>query len=76
MPYNDNTAQYRRVGNEAYSNVCGQMKHEVPAFITTRVAQQHQSLLSSWTPEAFYTRFYNHAHRLRLEKLLFRRFFF
>ena len=25
---------------------------------------------SSWTPGAFYTYFYNHAHRLRLEKLL------
>ena len=25
---------------------------------------------SSWTPGAFYTYFYNHARRLRLEKLL------
>ena len=25
---------------------------------------------SSWTPGVFYTYFYNHAHRLRLEKLL------
>ena len=25
---------------------------------------------SSWAPGAFYTYFYNHAHRLRLEKLL------
>ena len=23
-----------------------------------------------WTPQLFYTYFYNHAHRLRLEKLL------
>jgi hypothetical protein len=28
-------------------------------------------LLSSWTPGVFYTYFYNHAHRLRLEKLLY-----
>jgi hypothetical protein len=27
-------------------------------------------LNSSWTPGVFYTYFYNHAHRLRLEKLL------
>ena len=26
--------------------------------------------LSSWTPGVFYTYFYNHARRLRLEKLL------
>jgi hypothetical protein len=26
---------------------------------------------SNWTPGAFYTCFYNHAHRLRLEKLLY-----
>jgi hypothetical protein len=26
---------------------------------------------SSWTPGAFYTCFYNHAHRLHLEKLLY-----
>ena len=26
---------------------------------------------SSWTPGVFYTYFYNHAHRLRLEKLLY-----
>jgi hypothetical protein len=26
---------------------------------------------SSWTPGVFYTYFYNHAQRLRLEKLLF-----
>jgi hypothetical protein len=26
---------------------------------------------SSWTPGAFYKYFYNHARRLRLEKLLF-----
>ena len=25
---------------------------------------------SGWTPGVFYTYFYNHAHRLRLEKLL------
>jgi hypothetical protein len=24
-----------------------------------------------WTPQLFYTYFYNHAHRLRLEKLLY-----
>jgi hypothetical protein len=28
-------------------------------------------LLSSWTPGVFYTCFYNHARRLRLEKLLY-----
>jgi hypothetical protein len=28
-------------------------------------------LLSSWTPGVFYTYSYNHAHRLRLEKLLY-----
>jgi hypothetical protein len=27
--------------------------------------------VSSWTPGVFYTYFYNHAHRLRLEKLLY-----
>jgi hypothetical protein len=26
---------------------------------------------SSWTPGVFYTYFYNHAHRLRLEKILY-----
>jgi hypothetical protein len=26
---------------------------------------------SSWTSGVFYTYFYNHAHRLRLEKLLY-----
>jgi hypothetical protein len=26
---------------------------------------------SSWTPGVFYTYFYNHAHHLRLEKLLY-----
>jgi hypothetical protein len=26
---------------------------------------------SSWAPGVFYTYFYNHAHRLRLEKLLY-----
>jgi hypothetical protein len=28
-------------------------------------------LLSSWTPGVFYTYFYNHARRLRIEKLLY-----
>jgi hypothetical protein len=28
-------------------------------------------LHSSWTPGVFYTYFYNHAYRLRLEKLLY-----
>ena len=27
-------------------------------------------IYSSYTPGVFYTHFYNHAHRLRLEKLL------
>jgi hypothetical protein len=27
--------------------------------------------ISTWTPEVFYTLFFNHAHRLRLEKLLY-----
>jgi hypothetical protein len=32
---------------------------------------QVSHLHSSWTPGVFYTYFYNHAHRLRLEKLLY-----
>jgi hypothetical protein len=31
---------------------------------------------SSWTPGVFYTYFYKHAHRLRLEKLLYNRWNF
>ena len=31
----------------------------------------YQSPVSSWTPGVFYTYFYNHSRRLRLEKLLY-----
>jgi hypothetical protein len=33
----------------------------------TDISHRH----SSWTPGVFYTYFYNRAHRLRLEKLLY-----
>jgi hypothetical protein len=39
-------------------------------YVRMRVGISVSPRLSSWTPGAFYTHFYNHARRLRLEKLL------
>jgi hypothetical protein len=37
----------------------------------SQVASQSTGFNSSWAPGVFYTYFYNHAHRPRLEKLLY-----
>jgi hypothetical protein len=44
-------------------------REETPTYL--RESWGYQSRDSSWTPGVFYTYFYNHARRLRLEKLLY-----
>ena len=39
--------------------------------VTQYDRRQISELNSSWTPGVFYTYLYNHAHRLRLENLLY-----
>jgi hypothetical protein len=44
---------------------------EINAAFYTDTARYVSPLVSSWIPGVFYTYFYNHVHRLRLEKLLY-----
>jgi hypothetical protein len=50
------------------THVCVRVRmYTVTANVNT--ATYTSPRLSSWTPGVFYTYFYNHARRLRLEKL-------
>ena len=40
-------------------------------FIMLCSASYVSGLKQAWAPQLFYSCFYNHAHRLRLEKLLY-----
>ena len=54
-----------QVGNYHYTVLCGAV-HAVAPYCCTYISD----LDSFSTPGVFCTYFYNHAHRLRLEKLL------